>query len=345
MRLQQASLGDSFFYLTWQASLNLLRETKNPLEFTGPACNEAELFWAGLSEANSDIGSFYDFVKLMLAYIFCEYSQAINDKGSNFTSFGLAIANFYRSLARLARFEENKERKLLTKVVKDQKQMKLWAKHAPMNFLNKWHLVEAERFRVVGQNSKAHKHYKEAVKEARQSGFLNEEAIALELFAKFFLKNDDEGLAGHYMREAYAAYARWGAVAKLKHLRDNYSHLLISSFSTHDALSKDEALASTYTSTQKDSISLDVHSLMQSTRALTSEIQTEKLISKLMDVLIENAGASLGALVLPKSQLNSWIIAAYEEVDSKSILKEEIYLESATELLPITLINYRLVLK
>ncbi len=345
LRLQNASLGESYFYLTWQASLNLLKETKNPLEFTGSVCNEADPFWANLSKADTGVGSCCCLMKLVLACIFCKYSQAIvfanhYEGYRNFTSFGTAVANFYASLTRLALFEETKQSKLLAKVVKNQKQMKLWAKHAPINFLNKWHLVEAERCRILGQNSKAHKHYQKAIKEARKSGFLTEEALALELFAKFFLKND-EGLAGYYMREAYAAYARWGAVTKLKHLKDNYSHLLISSFSNYEVLSNDEVLASIYTtSTQKDSSTLDVHSLMQSTRALTSEIQTEKLIGKLMNILIENAGASLGALLLPKDQPNSWIIAAYEEVDSENILKEEVYLENATKLLPVALINY-----
>ncbi len=41
--------------------------------------------------------------------------------------------------------------------------MKKWAHHAPMNHLHKFYLVEAERFRVLGKDSKAADLYDQAV--------------------------------------------------------------------------------------------------------------------------------------------------------------------------------------
>ena len=44
----------------------------------------------------------------------------------------------------------------------------MWANHAPMNHLHKYHLVEAERCRVLGKDLEALDHYDRAIQLAKR---------------------------------------------------------------------------------------------------------------------------------------------------------------------------------
>ncbi|MCP4135240.1 MAG: hypothetical protein GY754_30005 [bacterium] len=104
--------------------------------------------------------------------------------------------------------------------------MKKWAFHGPGNYSHKYHLVEAEIARVRGQVPQAKKHYALAVKLARENKFLGEEALALELTAKFLLEINEEKTAATYMKDAHNTYHMWGAIAKEKHIEEKYGTIL-----------------------------------------------------------------------------------------------------------------------
>jgi two-component system, NarL family, sensor kinase len=61
--------------------------------------------------------------------------------------------------------------------------MQKWAEHAPMNYLHKFHLVEAEKARVLGQFFEAEEFYERAIAGAAENEFIQEEALAYELAA------------------------------------------------------------------------------------------------------------------------------------------------------------------
>lgn len=77
--------------------------------------------------------------------------------------------------------------------------------------------MQAEWHRIQGETSKTLDHYDLAIQLARKAGFLQEEALANELAAKYFLK-EQKRLAEMYMKNAYQRYRSWGAEAKLKQL-------------------------------------------------------------------------------------------------------------------------------
>jgi hypothetical protein len=54
-----------------------------------------------------------------------------------------------------------------------------------MNFLHKYYLVEAERHRVLGNIVEAMELYDRAITLAKEHEYINEEALANELAAKF----------------------------------------------------------------------------------------------------------------------------------------------------------------
>ena len=66
----------------------------------------------------------------------------------------------------------------------------------------------------------------EAIARAKENEYINEEALAHELAAKFYFSWGKQKIAQTYMTNAYYAYIRWGALAKVKHLEEKYPQLL-----------------------------------------------------------------------------------------------------------------------
>ena len=155
-----------------------------------------------------------------------------------------AIFYFYDSLTALAIMpegsSENKvlQQHVLHKQVKDnQTQLKMWAQHAPMNYRHKWQLVQAEYCRAYGNKLEAIDLYDQAIAGAKENGYIQEEAIANELAAKFYLAWGKEKIAAVYMQAAYYGYAHWGAKAKVQDLEQRYAALLIPVLQQQDSSS------------------------------------------------------------------------------------------------------------
>ena len=103
--------------------------------------------------------------------------------------------------------------------------MKIWADNCLENFENMYLLVEANIARIFNRDNKAIKLYNKAIESANKNEFIQNEAIANELFAKFFLRKNDKDEAILYMKRAFGCYRLWGAKRKLKELENNYSYL------------------------------------------------------------------------------------------------------------------------
>ncbi|GGA29904.1 AAA family ATPase [Okeania sp. KiyG1] len=214
---------------------------------------------------------------------------------------------YYASLVLLqlySRRSPQEEVELLEQVKTKQKQLKAWTESCPENFLHKYLLVEAERHRVLDDKGSAIEIYDRAISGAKENGFTQEEALANELAAKFYLEWGKEKIAQTYMVEAYYCYARWGAKAKTDHLEATYPQLLTPilqqpkstlTLKTKTTLTSDRTLRTT--SNANTSI-LDISSAIKASQALSGEIELEVLLSQLMKIVLENAGADKAALIL-----------------------------------------------
>ncbi|MEG4410387.1 ATP-binding protein, partial [Microcoleus sp. C2C3] len=227
-----------------------------------------------------------------------------------------AVLYFYDSLIALATPEsETKLETQLQRVQENQRKLQHWAEHAPMNYLHKWQLVEAEKYRVARQRAEAIEMYDRAIVAAKENEYIQEEALANELAAKFYLDWGKEKVAQAYMQEAYYCYARWGAKAKIDDLEKHYPQLLapilqarenrseISETRLH-TINKSSVLHQTFQTTLSSSNNiyeaLDFATILKASQTLSSEIQLEKLLAALMCVVMENAGAKKAVLLLLK---------------------------------------------
>ena len=208
----------------------------------------------------------------------------------------------------------------LAQVTTNQQQLYTWAQAAPMNFLHKFHLVEAERARVEGHHATAREHYDTAIALAQQHGYLHDEALAYELAGQFYGMRRQGRLADYYLREARAAYARWGAHAKVTDLETRHPHLV---------LLPDASGVPSHT--------LDMASFLKASQAIAAETHLDRLLARLMRVVIENAGAQTGVLLLPHH--GQWAIQAEATVgdDALRILHARPLAEASV---PLTLFTY-----
>jgi len=241
-------------------------------------------------------------LKAILSYLFGDREAALAHavQAQEYTSSVVgfmysATHKMYYSLILLAQDCSSAQ---LEQVSFNQTILHRWAIHASMNFQHKYDLVEAERYRVLGQRTEAIEYYDRAIAGAKANEYLQEESLANELAAKFYLEWGKEKVAAGYMQEAYYGYAQWGAKAKTDQLATQYPQLLAPIFNRSSTPVSGETLTSTSAET---SSALDLLSVIKASQVLSEEISLNALLSKFMHILIENAGATHGTLLLGDS--------------------------------------------
>lgn len=314
-----------------QGILNLIRPNSNPGCLVGEAYNEYTNLAVHYSVNDRLALHILHSHKLILNYWFGQTHPALENAAIAETyldgvtgMFVIPAFYFYDSLARLSALNDanSADREThLAKVDANQNKMVHWASHAPMNHLHKFHLVEAEKCRILGEKGKASELYDLAISGAKENGYIQEEGLAHELAAKFYLEwgldcpqpNGKEKIAALYMSDAYYCYARWGAGAKTEDLEKRYPQLLSriiqeSSFQ----LLRDQTLTSTVTQMVSTSSAttrsiLDWGTAIKAAQSLSSEMRLEKLVSSLIKAAMENAGADRAILLL--NQEGTWQVA------------------------------------
>ncbi|MBD2249580.1 serine/threonine protein kinase, partial [Nostoc sp. FACHB-888] len=206
----------SWLTILRQTILNLLDRSLNPSRLVGRVCNEEEALPHAIAVKDGTAIQMFYLYKVILCYLFGEYYQAVQTAVSarqyleEVTAIKvLPLFCFYHSLALLnLSFDVSNSEKStwLNSVNTNQEKMQKWAEHAPMNYLHKFYLVEAEKARVLGQFLEAEEFYERAIQGARENEYIHEEALAYELAAKHYLARGREKFAQLYMKEAHYCY-------------------------------------------------------------------------------------------------------------------------------------------
>jgi predicted ATPase/signal transduction histidine kinase/ActR/RegA family two-component response regulator len=289
-----------------QVVLNLLSTSPNPCRLTGKAFDE-ETTLPFLHKANDLSALCITYVsKLMLCYLFHDYAQAVEHsahaapylEGVRSTA-AVPSFYFYDSLARVALYasaDKSTKKVILRTVTSNLRKMKKWAVHAPANYLHKVLLVDAERLRALGKDARAEKSYLQAIAGAKEHKYLNEEALAQELAGRFYLSRGNREKARVCIAQARHCYDLWGARAKIRHIDDTYRDLLREPSEAVPMVIEESALTTAVSSGL--SLNLDLAAVIKASQAISGEIVLERLLDKLMNIVIENAGAQKGLLIL-----------------------------------------------
>ncbi|ERT09699.1 his Kinase A domain protein [Lyngbya aestuarii BL J] len=315
----------AYLKMQQQTVLNLREIRNQPDLLIGRAYDEALMIPKCHEDNELNLLGFIYAFKLILAYLFGNYTNA-RDYIAQAEQFSVTKAgqvhtpvfHFYAGLTYLYLYStqsEIEQANSLEEVKIHQTTLAEWANHVPMNHQHKVDLLEAEKCRVLGKNYEAGDWYDQAIYGAKENEYLNEEALANELAAKFYLNWGKEKVAAGYMQEAYYCYTRWGAKGKVAHLEQTYPQLL-------EIILQSTQLTSGYggtissltksvnrtTHSQHSNFWLDVPAVIKAAQAISEEIELEKLLATLMQIVIANAGGETGFLVI--HQQAEWLVVS-----------------------------------
>ncbi|MCY1020391.1 trifunctional serine/threonine-protein kinase/ATP-binding protein/sensor histidine kinase [Pyxidicoccus sp. MSG2] len=268
------------------------------------------------------LGVYYT-CKTNLAYVFGDYplaaslaEQAAPYMGAVLGQLTVVHQALYQSLALLALYagaDADARKKTLETVERHLTQLKAWAAACPENFENKVWLVEAERHRVLGRVAEAMEAYDRAIELSARHAYVQEEALAAERAGAFYLELGRAKLAAVYLADARYAYLRWGAGAKVAQLDARHPGL-----APARAPEAGNTGLGTHISTTTKTTELDLTTVIKAAQAISGEIVLGRVVDNLMRIVIENAGAQRGLLIVERD--GTLAVQAERRADSAEAL-------------------------
>ena len=290
--------------VTQQAILNLTGQTQGRGSLTSPEFDE-DFFAASIAETEfTTLQCWYYSLKLQLAYIYGDYEAAHKwaqlAESRTAGTLGLHFVtdlSFFRCLTLLGLgHQPSSDDAAGAELRRLSAQLQQWAECCPANYRHKYSLVLAEIARVRGSFAEALDLYDQAISQANDTQFVHHSAIASELCARFLLKHGRSRLATVYLRDAYYGFERWGAVEKVAQLVEAFPAL------QKDALlfSAREQASSTITTSSSltNGGFLDIATVLHAAQSIASEMRLERLLDQVLRLVVANAGAQRGFLLL-----------------------------------------------
>src|SRR6266571_3829844 len=325
-KLKATGFADSLkIILNWARALQ--GKTRAPLSLSDEAIDENEYVEA--YRGNAFFTTFHAVAKLQLCYLFGEYRTALDAaeiaRGVVYRLSGTIWPvefDFWNGLAAAATYPnagEDERRTYLEEMQTAQASLAVLAENCPENFLCQSLLLSAEIECIAGRHLAALDLYERAIRYAEETSMLQHQALANELCARFWLGRRQANVAAVFLAAARHAYAQWGATAKVSDLERRYPALLTRSAADGTRLELEPlAAAGTTQSTTRTEVStIDLVTVIKAAQAIAGEIELERLLAKLMRILIESAGARKGFLVL--EQDGHALIQARGSVDAPDV--------------------------
>jgi len=183
--------------------------------------------------------------------------------------------------------------------------LRRWASSCGENFGHKALLVEAEMARLRLGDGEAMDLYDRAIASARRHGFLQYEALANALAARYHLARGRTRIADLYLREALRLWRGWGAHALARRLEERHPEL------TGEPEPRPEERHGTDAAWKpmlppagdepEGEADWDEYFVDQALEVLATESDSTRLLEKLLAIVLRSFGADRGCLVIEKN--------------------------------------------
>ncbi|HRI52534.1 MAG TPA: AAA family ATPase [Pseudomonadota bacterium] len=332
-------VASAFLKLTGQAIANLEGRTRGRASLSDESFDEpafvTELTKLGMFTQLC----FYHVLKLQLAFLYGDPAAALTHAevaralgASAFVFYFLNELSYYHCLALCALYPQataEQKQQYKQTLGRESEFLATLAKSCADNFAHKHLLVLAESARIEGNALQAMELYDRAIAAAEQSGFIHQAGLANELAARFYLGLGRSRTARHYLRDAYAAYRRWGSTGKLAELTSRYPQLLLGEGVKTRAAS-DGKLVVTATSLLSSGL-LDTDLVLRFAQAIAGEIVLTRVIEQFLRIVVLNTAAQRGVLVLSRNE--QLMIEAVHSIEPDSVeLDKNLPLAACSEL-------------
>ncbi|MCB9730707.1 MAG: AAA family ATPase [Deltaproteobacteria bacterium] len=293
-----------------QAIDNLMGLGEDPTRLVGPHFDEREAVPAYKAMSYRGAVAVAMANMTVVRFVFGDHAgaAAAADEGLTYGDGVLATyihvgLRFYGALAHLscaAVAEETEREAHLAVVAEHRATLAKWSGFCAENHAHRVALVDAEVARVRGDLLAAMDGYDAAIGLAARHQFVQDEAIAGELAGRFHLARGKRRVARAYLLEARFAYQKWGASAKVDQLAQEFPDL---------AAAPEMGAGTTTTTTTSDHsvgrgrgvADLDLASVAKALSAIGAESRVAPLLTRIVEVAMENAGATQACLLLDRN--------------------------------------------
>ena len=321
----------SYIRLFRQAMLCLMGEASDPADLKGDDFND-DVALADFGDVKDGHGTFnVHLLRQIVRCMFGKYAEAV-DAGTTarkwlfgaMAMYPSTAYPFYDAMSCLGYLGQGapkeQRRRLLRRVKSHVRKLARYTRFGPANFSHKLSLVRAELAAWQGKQMSAMLLYDLAIEQSRESGFRHEHALANERAALFYQAQGKDRVARTYMTDARYEYEKWGAMAKVAQIDQLYPSLIsLGQLSATGGSSTPSTAVSTTSSqsTRKGGDRIDLNTVLKAAQVISGEIKMETLLANLIRIVIENAGAQSGVLILESEgryQVEAEIQAGDEEV-------------------------------
>ncbi|MES0827436.1 AAA family ATPase [Ruegeria sp. SCP11] len=296
---------------------------------------------------------FYRILKAQALYVFGRPQEALAETRlvEPILSFVvnhpcLADHLLYQSLSIAAILRDGKpDPDMQNRLEANHERLNQWAESGPDNFLAKTLMVRAEIARLNSNDADVLDLYDAAIDAAQRGRFLQDEALACELAARYVINRRPNARIGlMYLRDARHAYRLWGAHRKVEELELEFPQLLTEH---RDRRATTQQLNESYSATTEKATNqflgqdLDLNTLLKAAQTISAEVVVGRLLDRLLGILIENAGAQRGVLLLARG--DALMIETEVSVTSEGgTLQTPVPLDSdqGSRIVPTSVINF-----
>jgi signal transduction histidine kinase len=324
-----------------KATIANLRETRdNPFQLSHNAWPKMELVLEEAKAQNDVITLFLEatcrlclanwFGDRQAAWRIAEEAQAYASPTGLFINTAFMLHQGLAYAAAYAQVTPEQQEQFAERITANLSELNRLAEQNPRTYHHHALLLEAGWAAARDQPLVAMDLFEQAIDESQETQFHQITALAMEAAAQLYRERGNQRIAAHYCQQAHYAYHRWGAQAKCSWLEKQYPR----AFAGSDL---PPSMGMNFATGPEQQKPLDLSTVMKASQTISSQIDLTKLLAELMDIIMENAGARKGFLVL-ESQGQLTIEARAEVGQENAVLKSK-PLEGSTDL-PEAIVRY-----
>ncbi len=288
---------------------NLSGKTDSPTTFSISEQTEQELVSKLSTLSIRHFAHFHFINKMKALYLWGEYELAYKTslKSDEYLSDSPGMLHtaehfFYKGLIVSARYSDLplikriKQKAVLRKILKN---FKTYHQNNPHNFSHKYYLLNAEYQLVNKKHRRADHFYNKAINASRKYGYNDVFAMANYRCFQFHNGRGSERVASVHLKDAHHFFNKIGATGISDLLAKENDSFKLEVQSGSDF----RAIGPTVVSGSKPVAGndLDLLTILKSSEAISSQIKLSDLISALLRIIIENAGAERVLILLRKN--------------------------------------------
>lgn len=284
-----------------QALLNLKTHAGIPHSFDSEGFDELIYIKTLEGYESEHFAHYYYINKMTTLYIHKEYEKglSVSNDAKKFSKSSKGMLHdteymFYHALIVAQLSSKIKNKKTVNNI---KNKFILWADDCRENFLVRAYLLEGEMHRLDNEYLEAFSFYEKAIDLAQVFGQVQLVAIANRLMAELYEKLEQNKAAILYHNESLLNFNKWGM---------NYN----------------------VNTNHNNRLNFDVDTLIKSSEVIAKEYEFSNLLKTLIQIIVENAGAQHGFLLLKKE--NNFLIQAskYGENNTIDVMQELPYMQN-----------------